>query len=199
MEFQLNAFSDAAMVTQYLSPADWERFGRFLQGLHPNLHPYGAEPGPDRSHRLRWKRTDRGLSLVLLADVSGSMKEGQRLEKAKRAVARLVESDTIHEIAVWAFNSRRDATNIRLIVPFTEDTEAAREAVAALEAGGGTPLARAILASGHYLLRESRFEDKVLIVLSDGADTNKRSPAESIQILQREARDMSFRVERSAR
>ena len=42
LESQLNALSDAAENVQYMPPADWDRFGRFMKTIDPRLLPYAV-------------------------------------------------------------------------------------------------------------------------------------------------------------
>jgi Mg-chelatase subunit ChlD len=118
-------------------------------------------------------------SIVILIDCSGSM-QGKKIENAKVSAQKAVDvMDEKTEVAVITF---RDCPGtITVAVPFTMVTAATRAEIqgkiAAIGAGGMTPLARAVAFAGNYLHRNASGKDLNLIVLSDGEETCEKADA----------------------
>jgi len=142
------------------------------------------EPGSDRNGRLRTRPGGEGVSLVLLIDGSGSMREHGRLAASKSAAKRVLTGPLLKEgdeVAVWTFAGGVPG----LCLAFTSDRAAAARAVDALQAHGETPLAGTILRAGMYLLNQGAYKRKILVILSDGNDTEGGSPSMVIRSLRR--------------
>ena len=108
-------------------------------------------------------------TIVLVLDVSGSMREDDRIGGLKRAVATFVRAMPAgSKVAVIAFSSE-----VRLVCPFTADTERIMAAVAPLEADGGTRYYDAVAAALGLLSEESG--RRAVLAMTDGKDTLSRS------------------------
>ena len=153
----------------------------------------GYEPGFDGKHRVKLKPVRPGVSIVLLVDCSDSMEKNDRMAKAKKAAhevldpARLSPDD---EVALYAFFGCSD---IRQLVPFTQNPEAVRGAIEALKPVGHTPLAEAILAAGTYLHRASQRENRVLIVLTDGQESCEGNPYQAAEEIRKLGQEVQLR------
>lgn len=131
--------------------------------------------------------------LVLAVDISGSMDEKdmegtdgkpmQRLEAVKQVVADFIAERDGDRVALIIFGS-----NAYLQAPFTEDLETAVELLNQTQvgmAGPHTAIGDAI-GLGLNTFQGSDVESKLLILLSDGADTNSRmSPINAADIAAR--------------
>jgi Mg-chelatase subunit ChlD len=130
----------------------------------------GVESGSDETHAIRLRSGEPGVSMVVLLDLSGSMNDSGRLESAKAGVAAALAPGNLSpntEVALWTFSG----SSCQLVVPFTSEPHRVVDAVRGLRASGDTPLARAIVASGRYLVTHARNDRKLLLVFSDGLDT----------------------------
>ncbi|MCL4795128.1 MAG: VWA domain-containing protein [Bryobacteraceae bacterium] len=142
-----------------------------LQGLPPATPPLTAgdflvfDNGRPQSLR-HFAHTEEPLDLILLFDVSGSMKPGvaKVAEGARAALAELRPGD---RVAVFAFS------NLLLrLLPFTTDHELVHEAVERLVRDvpfvGGTPLRHAIHVAGHNLdMRPPEPRRRAILVITD--------------------------------
>lgn len=131
--------------------------------------------------------------LILAVDISGSMDERdmegpdgkplQRLEAVKQVVADFIAERDGDRVALIIFGS-----NAYLQAPFTEDLETAVELLNQTQvgmAGPHTAIGDAI-GLGLNTFQGSDVESKLLILLSDGADTNSRmSPINAADIAAR--------------
>ena len=128
--------------------------------------------------------------LILAVDISGSMDardmadaEGQpqqRLEAVKSVVNEFIAERDGDRIALIVFG-----TNAYLQTPFTEDLDSAAELMAQTQVGMAGPHTAMGDAIGLALrtFEASDIEQKVLILLSDGADTNSAmSPLNATEI-----------------
>ncbi len=140
----------------YLSNLKREDFDVYEDGVRQEIRFFNYETGPNA----------QPLTVVLAVDTSGSMKEKISFEQR-------VASDFLSEIlrtnkdmaAVLQFDGE-----VNLVQDFTYDHELLRNAILGIEAGGATKLYDAIwLAIEDLLSRE--IGRRVLVILSDGADT----------------------------
>ncbi len=134
--------------------------------------------------------TKAARDVVLATDISGSMDDRdftatdgtkvQRLEAVKRVVGRFIEAREGDRLALIVFGSKAFVQ-----APFTEDLRTVRELLEQTEvgmAGPNTVIGDAIgLAIRTFEARE--IEQRLLILLSDGADTGSRmSPINAAEI-----------------
>jgi Ca-activated chloride channel homolog len=118
-----------------------------------------------------WKEAKKKADLVLVLDVSGSMK-GERLTRVKAGAHRLVESlGDGDRLSLLAFNDR--LYWLKQGIAVRDGRQAALGMIDQLDAGGGTALYDAVFAAYSWL-REHPAPDYIeaVVVLTDGADTN---------------------------
>jgi Ca-activated chloride channel family protein len=122
---------------------------------------------------------DLPLSLVLMIDASGSMRE--KLATAQSAALRFIRTLRPQDAAqVVEFNDR--AT---VLQPFTSDREALEAAVRGTHASGSTALHNAIYVTLKELAlgaRSAQATRRAIVLFSDGADT--RSAVSADQVLE---------------
>jgi Ca-activated chloride channel homolog len=161
--FTLEVEVDVVSVTAVVL----DKKGRFVRGLGPGdvrLYENGVrqevsyfrEASNDPDARVP-------LSVVLVLDTSGSMRESMRF--LSEAVLNFVyKLDAVDKAMVVSFND-----SVKGSAEFTGDIDRLERFVDGLEAYGGTSLYDAI----HYSLNRIRDEPgrKAVIVFSDGADT----------------------------
>jgi len=110
----------------------------------------------------------RPTTVVLVVDHSGSMKEGDKMDALKRAVATFTRGlPEGSRVAVVAFSSE-----VELICPFTADGGRVREAVDALEPKGSTRYHDAVALALELLAAEPG--RRAVLALTDGKDTDSR-------------------------
>jgi Ca-activated chloride channel family protein len=128
--------------------------------------------------------------LILAVDISGSMDARDLRDEDDRPLQRL---DAVKDV-IRAFISEREGDRVALVVfgshaylqtPFTEDLESAAELMDQTEVGMAGPHTAMGDAIGLALrtLEASEIEQKLLVLLSDGADTNSQmSPLNAAEI-----------------
>lgn len=107
----------------------------------------------------------RGADIVLAVDSSGSM-SGAKLAAAQEAAKRFVQllDRTIHRLAVVDFDSTAS-----LVVPLTDDAEAAVQAIDLLAASGGTNIHDALAVAAEHLADQGRPRAlPAIVLLTDG-------------------------------
>ena len=110
--------------------------------------------------------TDTTVGVVLVIDVSGSMRQNGKMDAAKGAARQFVASKRPRDqIAIVAFNDKP-----RVVVDFTADPGSLTAAIDGLVATGETALWDGIQL-GTGLLNEQPALQPNLVVLSDGEDT----------------------------
>ncbi len=114
------------------------------------------------------------ISVGIVFDISGSMKDNNNIRKAKAAIVRFLQSrNPDDEYFLITFNH-----NINLIQAFTEESAALETDVAFQKPGGRTALYDAVY-MGLDQVNKGRNEKKALIVITDGEDNSSRySPSE---------------------
>ena len=111
-----------------------------------------------------FKREDVPISLGLIIDNSGSMKE--KRQKVETASIDLVKaSNPMDEVFIVNFNDEA-----YLDVEFTNDIKAMQDGLQKIDARGGTAMRDAIDKSIDYLKKEAKRQKKVLLVVTDGND-----------------------------
>jgi Ca-activated chloride channel family protein len=114
------------------------------------------------------------ISVGLIFDVSGSMKENNNIKKAKNAIARFLQAGNPEdEYFLITFNQKTT-----LVQPFTDQSSSLQNDVAFQKPGGRTALYDAVY-MGLDQVRRGRNEKKALILITDGEDNSSRySPSE---------------------
>jgi VWFA-related protein len=146
--------------------------GRTLNGFTADDFRILDQGKPQRL--LHLSRGEDPLDIILLFDVSGSMKPKvqQVADAAREGMQELRPGD---RVAVMTFNTRT-----RLVLPFTEDLEQVqrtiREEILALPFGGGTFIQSAVSDAAKRFMRERRGERRraVLIVTDDIGQRTRR-------------------------
>ena len=123
-----------------------------------------------------FKETERGMAILVLLDVSGTM-TGQPLNNLKKALTAMLTQINPHDrIALFTF-----ADDLRLEAPFGADPETLKKRIAALQTRGSTTRLYKFLFDAL-----SRFDApnlparKRLIVISDGKDEGQGYKPETV-------------------
>lgn len=124
-----------------------------------------------------WKRQKKQANVVIAFDISGSMNEEQRMERARPAAAQLLEmlgdDDRLSFLTFgtdvqWKF---KDA-------PVRERRDAAMQMVQGLKAFGKTALHDAVAEAYDHAAKSAKpGMMSIVVVLSDGADTSSKLSA----------------------
>lgn len=158
--------AEVALVNLVFTATD--RKGRVVEGLGPEDFEL-FEDG--KAQRIEYfsdpgKGSDVPLTIALLVDTSGSVR--QRLEYEKEAAARFFR-EILRPDRDLALVIQFDS-EVNLVQDFTQDPEALYRALDSLRAGNNTALYDAV-----YLAAEEKLKAeagrKVVVVITDGADT----------------------------
>src|SRR6202521_4413956 len=131
------------------------------------------ENGVEQPIKL-FKREDVPVSLGIIIDNSGSMKE--KRQKVETASLDLVKASNPQD-EVFIVNFNDDAY---LVVEFTSDIKKMEEGVARIDSRGGTAMRDAINKSIDYLKDKGKRQKKVLLVITDGNDNASRISLEKL-------------------
>lgn len=141
----------------------FDRRGRMVTDLERSaIKVY--ENNVEQSIRI-FRQEDVPLSLGIVIDNSGSMR-GKRSSVESASVRLVKSSRRADEVFVVNFNDEA-----YLDVPFTSDIPKLEEGVARIDSRGGTALRDALSMSIDHLLAEGKRDKKVILLVSDGADT----------------------------
>jgi Ca-activated chloride channel family protein len=122
------------------------------------------ENGVEQPIKL-FRREDVPISLGIIVDNSGSMHD--KRSKVETASLDLVKASNPHdEVFIVNFNDEA-----YLDVEFTSDSKKLEEGLARIDSRGGTALRDSIGMSIDYLKAKGKKDKKVLLVVTDGADT----------------------------
>lgn len=111
-----------------------------------------------------FKREDVPVSLGIIIDNSGSMKE--KRQKVEVASLDLVKASNPQD-EVFIVNFNDDAW---LDVPFTSDLKRLEAGISKIDSRGGTAMRDAINLSLDYLKKEGKRQKKALLIITDGND-----------------------------
>jgi Ca-activated chloride channel homolog len=121
-----------------------------------------------------FRREDVPVSMGLIVDNSGSMR--LRRNKVETASLQMVKaSNKLDEIFIVNFND--DAF---LDVEFTSDIKKLEEGLTRLDARGGTAMYDAISMSIDHLKAKAKRDKKVIMLITDGADTASKTNLEKL-------------------
>ena len=113
----------------------------------------------------RFRRAGPPLDVALVFDTSNSM-QGERLADAQRAALAFLDAlPPQDQVVVLDFGE-----DVRISAPLSSDREAARGAVRAFNAAGGTALYDAVYEAARALASGRSDARRVMVVLSDGRD-----------------------------
>lgn len=122
----------------------------------------------DVSVRVEGKDTTKTSDVVLVIDRSGSMKDNNRMVRAKEAakkfVSTLLPADNTH-IAIVSF-----ASDVTINQPLTNNVSSLNNAIDGLQAKGGT-FTQAGIKQAEAILANSNADVKNIVILSDGEPT----------------------------
>ena len=118
----------------------------------------------------RFKREDVPVSLGLIIDNSGSMRD-KRAKVAAAAIALVKDSNPEDEVFVVNFNDEAflDLPHGR---DFTSDIKEMEEALTRIDSRGGTAMRDAIRMSIDHLKEKAHKDKRVLVVVTDGNDNS---------------------------
>jgi Ca-activated chloride channel homolog len=152
--------SDTRLVVLPVSVSD--RSGKLVTDLQQKSFKV-YENGVEQPIKV-FKREDVPISLGLIVDNSGSMKE--KRQKVEIASLDLVKASNPHdEVFIVNFNDEP-----YLDVEFTNDIKKMEEGLARIDARGGTAMRDAINGAIDYLKQKGKNPKKVLLVVTDGND-----------------------------
>jgi len=138
--------------------------GRFINDLDAPSFTLGEDGVTQKLSLVARER--RPVQVVLLLDVSASMKKEERLTSAIEAARLFVGAlDPNDRVAVVAFSD-----TVRVLQPFTGDIPRVLDAIGTVAPERGTALYDAIYASADLLGKEEG--RKALVLLSDGQDNS---------------------------
>jgi len=162
--------SDTRLVVLPISVAD--KNGKLITNLtQQSFKVY--ENGAEQPIKL-FKREDVPVSLGVIIDNSGSMRD--KRQKVETASIDLVKaSNPRDEVFIVNFNDEA-----YLDVEMTSDMKKLEEGVARIDSRGGTAMRDAISMSIDYLKEKGKKDKKVLLVVTDGADTASTGSLEKL-------------------
>jgi Ca-activated chloride channel homolog len=152
--------SDTRLVLLPVSVSD--KSGKLVMDL-PQKAFKVFENGVEQPIKI-FKREDVPVSLGIIIDNSGSMKE--KRQKVEVASMDLVKASN-REDEVFIVNFNDDAF---LDVEFTNEIKTMEEGVGRIDSRGGTAMRDAISMSIDYLKSKGKKQKKVLLVITDGND-----------------------------
>ncbi|MCX6621707.1 MAG: VWA domain-containing protein [Acidobacteria bacterium] len=121
-----------------------------------------------------FRREDIPISLGLIVDNSGSMREKrQRVEAA--ALALVKASNPQDEVFIVNFNDEAF-----LDVPFTNDIKKMEEGIARIDSRGGTAMRDAVSGAIDEIKAHAKKDKKVLLVITDGNDNTSTMTLEKL-------------------
>lgn len=168
--------SPASAATAAIRDVDAARFPEVrlsfrVEGTQADLSSFrvtenGKRVPPSRVSVRPLAASDRPVGTVLVIDVSGSMRTGGALDKAKAAAKQFVATRLPTEsIALISF-----ASQAQVLTDFTQDTAVLDRAIDGLVPRGETALWDALARGGDVLAKSPQLQPN-LVLLSDGGDT----------------------------
>ncbi len=152
--------ADTRLVVLPISVSD--RNGKLVTDLKQSAFKV-FENGVEQPIKI-FKREDVPVSLGIIIDNSGSMKEKrQKVETASMDMVKA--SNPQDEVFIVNFNDEA-----WLDVPMTSDIKKMQAGVERIDSRGGTAMRDAISMSIDYLKKEGKRQKKVLLVITDGND-----------------------------
>lgn len=121
-----------------------------------------------------FRREDVPISLAVVVDNSGSMR--LRRNKVETAALQMVKASNRQD-EVFVVNFNDDAF---LDVDFTGDVKKMEEGLTRIDARGGTAMYDAISMSLDHLKAKGKRDKKVVMLITDGADTASRTSLEKL-------------------
>ncbi len=142
-------------LNRYVTGLEKEHFKVFEDKVEQSIAHFTMESAP--------------VSVGIIFDVSGSMKDNNNIQKAKNAIVRFLESGNPQdEYALITFNERTS-----LVQNFTNQSATVRNQIAFKQAGGRTAVYDAVY-MGLDQIKVGKNEKKALILITDGEDNSSR-------------------------
>jgi Ca-activated chloride channel family protein len=165
--------SDAVFSTETrlvpLNVTVTDKSGRLVTNL-PESAFQVFENGVQQTIRL-FKREDIPVSMGLIIDNSGSMREKRRrVETAALAMVR--DSNPQDEVFIVNFNDEAF-----LDAHFTNDAKVLEQGLTRIDSRGGTAMRDAIRMSIDHLKEKAKRDKKVILVVTDGNDQRQHGTA----------------------
>ncbi len=147
-------------LNRYVTGLEKEHFRVFEDKVEQSIVQFTQETAP--------------ISVGIIFDVSGSMKDNNNINSAKSALMRFLQSaNSEDQFFLVTFNHQ---TN--LAQTFTSESAAVQNEIAFRAPGGRTALYDAVYKGLDYI-RQGKNEKKALILITDGEDNSSRyTPAE---------------------
>jgi Ca-activated chloride channel homolog len=147
-------------LNRYVTGLEKDHFKVYEDKVEQEITHFGQQVSP--------------LSVGLIFDISGSMKDNNNIKKAKNAIDRFLQSGTREdEYFLITFNQ-----NTKLVQAFTAQSSSILSDVAFQKPGGQTALYDAVY-MGLDEIKKAKNEKKALILITDGEDNSSRySPSE---------------------
>lgn len=142
-------------LNRYVTGLEKENFKIFEDKVEQSITYFTQESAP--------------VSVGIIFDVSGSMKDNNNIHKAKNAIVRFLESgNPDDEYSLIEFNERT-----KVVQPFTHQSSTVRSEIALKNPGGRTALYDAVY-MGLDTMKAAKNEKKALILITDGEDNSSR-------------------------
>jgi VWFA-related protein len=169
--------SDTRLVPLNVTVAD--KSGRLVTNLPQNAFQV-FENGTPQQIKL-FKREDVPVSMALIIDNSGSMRE-KRAAVESAALALVKDSNQHDEVIVVNFNDEAylDTCQGGAANCFTSDIKVMEQALTKIDSRGGTAMRDAIKLSVGELKEKAKRDKKVILVVTDGNDNASATALESL-------------------
>jgi Ca-activated chloride channel homolog len=156
-----------SVETVFLKASVTDPLNRYVTGLErEHFRVYEDNVEQSITHFLQ---ESAPISVGIIFDVSGSMKDNNNINAAKSAIKRFLQEGTAEdEYFLVTFNQ-----NTTLVKSFTSESSALQSDVAIKKPGGTTALFDAVY-MGLGEVRKGRNEKKALILITDGEDNSSR-------------------------
>ncbi len=142
-------------LNRYVTGLEKEHFKVYEDKVEQSINYFAQESAP--------------VSVGIIFDVSGSMKDNNNIQKAKNAIARFLESgNPDDEYCLITFNERTS-----LVQNFTHRGANIRSEIAMKQAGGRTAVYDAVY-MGLDQIKSAKNDKKALILITDGEDNSSR-------------------------
>ncbi|MBZ5498264.1 MAG: VWA domain-containing protein [Acidobacteriia bacterium] len=142
-------------LNRFVTGLEKDNFKIYEDKVQQTIDYFTQEPAP--------------VSVGIVFDVSGSMKDNNNIQKAKNAIVRFLETGNPEdEYALITFNERTS-----LVQNFTHQSSTVRSEIALKQAGGRTAVYDAVY-MGLDQIKAGKNEKKALILITDGEDNSSR-------------------------
>jgi Ca-activated chloride channel family protein len=176
--------SDTRLVVLHASVADNK--GRLLTNLKQSA--FKVYENDIEQPIKRFLREDIPVSLALVVDNSGSMRDKRKKVEAA-ALALVKASNPRDEVTIVNFNDEAFQD-----VPFTNDIKKMEEGLSRLDSRGGTAMRDAISMSIDYMMEKGKHDKKVILVITDGNDTASTLTLEKLVAKARQSEVLLYMV-----